>query len=223
MVNLIKLQCPSCNANLEVADNVRQCFCTYCGTKILIDNENERVLRLVDEARIKEAEAMQDIANAKLREKELQASIEEKKIREAAKRQRIFSKIFWGFVVSAAAGGLLSALWGFPRGFFPVIIGAVFYFISIPLDEAKRSLTESGLAKFPNSSKPFSEQTYSDLELDLQREGFTNIECINLHDLTSILSTKKNKVESITINDVPPSRGQTYPLNSPIVIKYHGK
>ena len=50
MIKFIKLKCPNCYANLEVDKSFRQCFCTYCGTRILIDNSNERTVRVIDEA-----------------------------------------------------------------------------------------------------------------------------------------------------------------------------
>lgn len=50
MINLIKLQCPNCSANLEVDASLKQCFCQYCGTKLLINNENEKTIKIVNEA-----------------------------------------------------------------------------------------------------------------------------------------------------------------------------
>ena len=52
MIQLIKLQCPNCSANLEVDSSLKQCFCQYCGTKLLINNENEKTIHIVDEAEI---------------------------------------------------------------------------------------------------------------------------------------------------------------------------
>lgn len=50
MIDLIKLQCPNCSANLEVDKSLEQCFCTYCGTKILIQNSNKASFTYVDQA-----------------------------------------------------------------------------------------------------------------------------------------------------------------------------
>ena len=52
MINMIKLKCPNCSADLEVDKDLKQCFCTYCGTKILLSNENEHTYRIVNEADI---------------------------------------------------------------------------------------------------------------------------------------------------------------------------
>lgn len=52
MVSLVKLQCPNCGANLEIDSSLKVCFCQYCGTKILAYNENEYIIRKVDEAQL---------------------------------------------------------------------------------------------------------------------------------------------------------------------------
>lgn len=64
MITFVKLVCPNCGANLEVDSKLSQCFCQYCGTKILLHNENEHTLnvninrtdRFIDEAGLAEQE-----------------------------------------------------------------------------------------------------------------------------------------------------------------------
>lgn len=46
MITFVKLVCPSCGANLEVDSKLSQCFCQYCGTKILLHNENEHTVNI---------------------------------------------------------------------------------------------------------------------------------------------------------------------------------
>ena len=56
-MKLITLKCSNCGADLEVDPARKQIFCTYCGTKLLIDDETVYVTnRIIDEARLKEAE-----------------------------------------------------------------------------------------------------------------------------------------------------------------------
>ena len=55
-MKLISVKCPECGAGLNVEEDRKQVFCMYCGTKILLHNENEHIYRHVDEARIKETE-----------------------------------------------------------------------------------------------------------------------------------------------------------------------
>ncbi|MBQ8305372.1 MAG: NINE protein [Blautia sp.] len=56
-MKLISLRCTSCGAELEVDPERSVVFCSYCGTKLLIDDESIRITnRIVDEARLREAE-----------------------------------------------------------------------------------------------------------------------------------------------------------------------
>ncbi len=63
MVGLTAITCPKCSANLEIEPGRNQCFCTYCGAKIILQNENEYVIRTIDEARIREAELNAELQN----------------------------------------------------------------------------------------------------------------------------------------------------------------
>ena len=42
MVKMISLVCPNCGAKLDVKDGTQTCFCTYCGSKIVISDDNNR-------------------------------------------------------------------------------------------------------------------------------------------------------------------------------------
>lgn len=55
-VKLISVKCPECGATLNIEEDREQAFCTYCGTKVLLHNENEHIYRHIDEAGIKQAE-----------------------------------------------------------------------------------------------------------------------------------------------------------------------
>lgn len=71
MVKIISLKCPECDANISIEENLKQCFCQYCGTKIIIDDGSTmHTYRKVDEARIKEAEVKESIRLKELEIKE---------------------------------------------------------------------------------------------------------------------------------------------------------
>ena len=53
---LISVKCPDCGKTLSIEENRTQAFCSYCGAKVLLNNENEYIFRQVDEAKIKKAE-----------------------------------------------------------------------------------------------------------------------------------------------------------------------
>ena len=56
MIELTSLKCPECGASLDIPEERDHIFCQYCGTKILLTNDNEKIIRHVDEAAIKQAE-----------------------------------------------------------------------------------------------------------------------------------------------------------------------
>ena len=68
-MKMFELKCPSCGATLNVAEEQRQLYCQYCGTKIIVDDgvqrtEIKHVIR--DEARLKEAEAYESVELAEI-------------------------------------------------------------------------------------------------------------------------------------------------------------
>lgn len=99
MVKTISLKCPECGAELSVGEDRKQCFCQYCGSKILIDDGSTmHTYRKIDEARIKEAEVRES-----LRLKELE--LEEKKL--AAKAESRKQRIKWSIILAIIGVALM--------------------------------------------------------------------------------------------------------------------
>lgn len=48
MVKMIPLVCPNCGAKLDIKDGTQTCFCTYCGTKILVSDNNKTYTKNVN-------------------------------------------------------------------------------------------------------------------------------------------------------------------------------
>lgn len=248
MINLIKLQCPNCSANLEVKDDAKQCFCTYCGTKILLSNENEHTYRIIDEARIKEAELNHQLELRRM-EKEsglAEASLEEKKLeRDIAlaqaygeqayrehekmlKKSRFFVVLL--YKVLAIVGGIIGGtLVGFmlnqpPVIFLGLIAGLVIAFKVIPEREKKIVMTDLGYARFPKNLLKNGEVSPTSVSYELEQAGFTNIVSENLHDIRNGLFHKQNDyVDKVLVNGKSPSGGKLYPCDAPVVIIYHGQ
>lgn len=54
-MKMLQLRCPNCGAMLDLKDDIgTQCFCNYCGTKILLDEQQDSVINA--KVRIKELE-----------------------------------------------------------------------------------------------------------------------------------------------------------------------
>ncbi len=59
MVDLVSLVCPACGSSFHIQEGQKSCFCSYCGTQILVDDGSKTytyVHKTVDEARIREAD-----------------------------------------------------------------------------------------------------------------------------------------------------------------------
>ena len=47
-MKLVDLKCPHCGAVLTVNSDLNECTCTYCGTKVLVDDEVQKVVHSID-------------------------------------------------------------------------------------------------------------------------------------------------------------------------------
>ena len=44
-IHKLQLRCPNCDAFMEVEDNLELCYCKYCGTRILLNEQSEAVVK----------------------------------------------------------------------------------------------------------------------------------------------------------------------------------
>ena len=76
-INVVQIRCPACGADLSVDSTREFSFCSYCGSKVILNNDNEHVYRTIDEAGIKQAETDQDLFPSVEPEKEEEAEEEQ--------------------------------------------------------------------------------------------------------------------------------------------------
>lgn len=116
-MKLITLNCSNCGAQLELDADRKQAFCTYCGAKLLLDDESIHITnRIIDEARLKEAEI-------RLRELEYahEREIREETVRkEQRKAYHLSIVVFIGALLLTLSIDRLR-----PLALFVLIIGAV--------------------------------------------------------------------------------------------------
>ena len=227
--NLISVKCPDCGQTLSIEENRTQAFCTYCGAKVLISNENEYVIRQVDEAGIKKAETERLI---KLKELELQEQreIQTRKLRRVLTViWLIISVILLVIIISKIAGSSDGFTSGFLMLFYiggPIIGGGAYLIFKwLPEKESEKIVENQGGIRFPNGLAPFTDKKYFAIEESLRSAGFTNISCVNLHDLNILSALVNNdKVNQITINGKQiTTGGKLYMPDVCIVITYHGR
>ena len=90
-MKIIKLTCHNCGANLELKENFA--FCSYCGAKLLIDDEHKRTTHTYvhrDEGEIRDSERKETI-----RLKELEY---EDKQREREQKERMWIGMCWAII-----------------------------------------------------------------------------------------------------------------------------
>ena len=111
-IKIMTVQCPSCGASLTAENGKTISFCSYCGSGLIINNENEHIIRNIDEARIKEAET-----DRLIRLKELE-------IEEAEKaRKRKIASITYGVALAFVVIGILMCLLGADSGIGLIVLG----------------------------------------------------------------------------------------------------
>ena len=106
-IRFIAVKCPQCEADLSIEEGRPFAFCTYCGTKVMVKDENEHIYRNIDEARIKESETERIV---RLRELEL----EEKEKTHERKTKMISYGIALAFVLIGSLICIVSinGIWG---------------------------------------------------------------------------------------------------------------
>lgn len=226
-VTFNSIKCPECGANLEVEEGRKKIFCSYCGTQVLITDENEYTYRYVDEAGITRSEN-----DTKVRMREL--DLEERRFSMGSGVNQTLM-IIW-LALSLVILVLCIIKWAiqddFLNGFLmlfylggPVIGGGAYLiFKVIPGKEAEKTIRRSGGVRFPKNLEPFDDKNFETLRQALSNAGFYNIHCVNLHDLTIGLLQKPGKVESVTVDgERILTGGKYYMPDADVTITYHGK
>ena len=77
-IRFISVKCPECGAKLPMEEGRTEMFCSYCGTKVIMTNDNEHIYRRIDEASIRKAEAKREIELKRIEYAEKQREAKEK-------------------------------------------------------------------------------------------------------------------------------------------------
>ena len=224
--------CPNCGANLENIDSeLKQCYCQYCGTKIAIDDGTKVTKNYnYDEADIIRAQTEQQIRLQEMKQ-------QEEDLKQLKKNKKMYYKILICVIAVSLVVDFL--VWIFAgndtagTGLALILLIAIIGFEAPNLSDKEKEIRDrakeveairNGYIKFPSRVFPCNEQQYFEVENAIRAAGFVNVTSINMHDLTLGILQKPSLVESISVNgDKINSGGEMYPINTPIVITYHGK
>lgn len=226
-VNFTSVKCPECGANLPIEEGRTQVFCSYCGTKVLVTNENERIYRHIDEASVKRAEVEQIV---RLKELELQERVLEQERIDESKRVKRTIIIFVAWISATVLFLLIgpyNEICFYIGGALGIVglYGALFWVIG--KDSRKNKALEiknraAGLLKLDIDTEGIKKKSYNVLESELRSMGFSNIQCMNLHDL-SMIKLREGKVAYVSVKGKTiSSSSEWFSPNEQIIIAYHG-
>lgn len=224
-ISLRSIKCPECGANLTVESDRNQFFCSYCGAKVVLTNENEHIYRHIDEADITRAETERMVRMRELNLEEGGSTL----LRNLTILWVVLSIVLITVVILIM---LQEDDWGFTLGFLllfylcaPVIGGGAYLvFKYLPAKEAEKQLKRRGGIRFPESLSNVTRMNYEGARDILISAGFRNISCVNLHDLKAGVLTRNGKVASISADGIIVQKAGAYYLpDSEIVITYHGR
>ena len=84
------IKCPECGATLQIEEDRSQLYCSYCGTPIIITNENEHIIRYVDEAEIIKAETNKMVSLNEINKEESSNHEESHRQKEVHQEKELF-------------------------------------------------------------------------------------------------------------------------------------
>ena len=233
-IKLVPVKCPECGAMLNIEENRTQAFCSYCGAKVLIHNENEFTYRHVDVADLERAETERVVQL-----KKMELAEKENSDKKTIRNMKIFFSVlfFVSGVIMIPGGFLLGDKTGNPdSGFYMLSIvglivvmaaGVVGASLASNKNEEDRDNSRDNLEgkiKVPVNAFNYQFKSYTAIAAILESAGFTNIRCVPLNDLLiNVLMFKPGMVESIVIDGQIAIPDKKYPKDALVVISYHSK
>ena len=191
-------RCPSCHAQIQIDENLKKCFCNYCGAMISITDDNSftYTYRKIDEARIREADA-----DEKIRLKEIDAKAEDEKGKNKI-AIFIFLILFIMFLVS--------------------FLMLEFDTYMEKKQKYEEDIAHQSMISVVSSYKDYVGENYDMVIQQFEDLGFTDIEAYGENDLSFDIFKKNNTVDKISINgDSKFDDNQWYDPDAKIRIYYH--
>ena len=150
------LECPSCGAKIDYIEENRRtpAFCTYCGSRLLIDDGTNRI-----EVK-KEIHINKTISNTN-------RSIDETRIKEKEIENKMHRRKVWKPII------IVLIFIGFYAGFMG--------FLGYMAKEEQKELELQ--VKMPSSARHYRGQDYEIVIVELKGMGFTNIEVSAIPDV----------------------------------------
>lgn len=218
-INLVSIKCPECGADLSVEDGREFSFCSYCGTKVMLSNENEHIFRNIDEARIKEAETERMVLMRQL-DMEEKSSVSKKLLVAIwiLGTAVLFILGIIGLSIDNEGLGICMML-----GMCVGMWGGLGLFGMNKKKKAKKYVGPNDVV-ITEAMEGYSDKNYNAAVHLFKGAGFTNVTALPLNDLNMFNQKKNGQVDSVTINGNDEfEEGDVFPKNSNVLITYHSK
>lgn len=225
MKTVLALHCPSCGAELSVDEEKEITYCIYCGTKILLKDQNETTTRHINEADVIRAKTERELAMKELALKEK----ENKK-----KQTKLLLRIAWG------VASVICAVLGYGVGFSSddgsrsgfIMLGIIGLFsglaclITAMNNDSEKSKSQQATQKtdllITEAMENWKRKPFPAVSSVFRAGGFRNIQTIPLYDLKSESDRNNGVTSSVLINGSEDwEEGEEYPADAPILILYH--
>lgn len=234
--DVISVKCPECGASVELDQQKRSAVCDYCGTKVILKDDNSFTFNIHDEAEVIKAETDQAVKLKQIEWKEMSRIKEIRFSKKSLKLAGILAAV--GFVLLTLIGPLLSFLPEDSAGdnaiemlggimvLIAMIIGSLYFMQWFKQRQESEESFDGAVTdgkKLPSELRDYNFRTYQAVEELLREAGFTNVVSIPLRDVTKEgRIIKPDFISKITINGNELRRiDRRYPTDSRIVISYH--
>lgn len=216
-IKFTSVKCPECGANLPIEEGRERLFCTYCGTQIIITNENEHTYRHVDEAEVKRAETERLVH---LKELEL-----EEKENERRRRGRNTAFAIAGTLAIIGTISEIAVPYN-SLGIFSIIIAmyiALFALISRKERPGRtRRIISHHEVQVTEDMASCGGKHYQAVVSLFQSAGFSSIKAVGLKDLNLLTARKNGQVDIVSISGKDNfEEGDIFQKSDSVIITYH--
>jgi hypothetical protein len=86
----------------------------------------------------------------------------------------------------------------------------------------RNSETKTDMVKVPSEVSQYNQMKYKDVERVFLEAGFSNTQCVPLHDVSLGILAKSEYVKSIQVNGIAIKRGgKKFKPDASVIISYH--
>ena len=177
-IKMNSVKCPECGANLQIEEGRKQIFCSYCGTRIIMTNENEYIYRHIDEAEIAHAET-----NRIVEMKRMEMAEKSRMQKQRIKKIKIIISIILGAIMLISFA--IHKMHMMTLGMVCALALMMMWMGEIGNNSDDDDIYD-GKIKVPSSIDGFDNKSYQAIEGLLRSAGFSDIQSIPLNDLSTL-------------------------------------